>query len=120
MNTIGVIPSRMGSSRFPGKPMKKIHGMPMIGHCYHRTKIALGSGKVYVATCDKEIFDYVESIGGRAIMTSDSHERCTDRCAEAMLKIENKTGKKNNSSLRSVNLRNFFKNFIIFLYLIYF
>ena len=50
--------------------------------------------EVYVATCDKEIFDYVESIGGKAIMTSESHERCTDRCAEAMLKVENKTTQK--------------------------
>ena len=50
--------------------------------------------EVYVATCDIEIFNYVNSIGGKAIMTSDKHERCTDRCAEAMLKIENETNDK--------------------------
>ena len=50
--------------------------------------------EVYVATCDEEIFEYVESIGGKAVMTSDSHERCSDRCAEAMLKIEKNTGQK--------------------------
>ena len=50
--------------------------------------------EVYVATCDVEIFDYINSIGGKALMTSESHERCTDRCAEAMLKIENEFGKK--------------------------
>jgi len=44
--------------------------------------------EVYVATCDREIFDYVESIGGKAVMTSDSHERCTDRIAEAAEKVE--------------------------------
>jgi 3-deoxy-manno-octulosonate cytidylyltransferase (CMP-KDO synthetase) len=50
--------------------------------------------EVYVATCDQEIFDYIESIGGKAVMTSDCHERCSDRCAEAMLKIEKATNTK--------------------------
>ncbi len=78
----------MGSSRFPGKPMTKIHGMPMIGHCYYRTKMCPDLLETYVATCDKEIYDYIESIGGKAIMTSDTHERATDRTAEAMLEAE--------------------------------
>lgn len=78
----------MGSSRFPGKPMADILGMPMIGHVYKRVKMSKTLSEVYVATCDKEIYDYIESIGGKAVMTSDCHERCSDRCAEAMLKIE--------------------------------
>ena len=94
MNIISIIPARMGSSRFPGKPMKKILGMPMIGHVYKRVKMCKTLNEVYVATCDVEIFDYINSIGGKALMTSESHERCTDRCAEAMLKIENEFGKK--------------------------
>ena len=88
MKVIAIIPARMGSSRFPGKPMTKIHGMPMIGHCYYRTKMCPDLLETYVATCDKEIYDYVESIGGKAIMTSDAHERATDRTAEAMLEAE--------------------------------
>ena len=84
----------MGSSRFPNKPMKYILNIPMIGHVYKRVKMNKTLSEVYVATCDKEIFEYVESIGGKAVMTSDSHERCTDRCAEAMLKVEEQTGKK--------------------------
>ena len=94
MNIIGVIPARMGSTRFPGKPMKKIHGMPMIGHCYHRTAIALGVDATYVATCDIEIAEYINSIGGRAIMTSNTHTRATTRTAEALEKIEQETGEK--------------------------
>lgn len=94
MNIISIIPARMGSSRFPGKPMADICGMPMIGHVYKRVKMSTLLNEVYVATCDKEIYDYIESIGGKAVMTSDCHERCSDRCAEAMLKIEEKTGKK--------------------------
>jgi len=94
MNIISIIPARMGSSRFPNKPMKYILDMPMIGHVYKRVKMNKTLSEVYVATCDQEIFNYVKSIGGKAIMTSDSHERCTDRCAEAMLKSEEQTGKK--------------------------
>ena len=78
----------MGSSRFPGKPMAKIHGVPMIGHCYLRARMCEELDEVYVATCDQVIADYIKSIGGSAIMTLDSHERATDRTAEAMLKIE--------------------------------
>ena len=94
MKAIAIIPARMGSSRFPGKPMAKIHGIPMVGHCYLRVRMCRELSGTYVATCDQEIFDYIESIGGNAIMTSKSHERCTDRTAEAMLKIEHEIGEK--------------------------
>ena len=92
MKAIAIIPARMGSSRFPGKPMSKIHGIPMIGHCYYRTQMCEDLLDTYVATCDKEIHDYILSIGGKSVMTSDMHERATDRTAEAMLKIENEIG----------------------------
>lgn len=91
-NIIAVIPARMGSSRFPGKPMAKIVGMPMIGHVYFRTKMSRTLKEVYIATCDKEIAEYAASIGAKYIMTSDTHERASDRTAEAMLKIEQQTG----------------------------
>ena len=94
MNVVAIIPARMGSSRFPGKPMALIHGIPKIGHCYLRTRICSKLMETYVATCDKEIYDYIESIGGKAVMTSDTHERATDRTAEAMLKVEEDTGVK--------------------------
>lgn len=91
-NIIAILPARMASTRFPGKPMADILGMPMIGHVYHRVKMNKLLSEVYVATCDKEIYDYVVSIGGKAVMTSDTHERASDRCAEAMLAIEKDTG----------------------------
>jgi 3-deoxy-manno-octulosonate cytidylyltransferase (CMP-KDO synthetase) len=50
--------------------------------------------ETYVATCDQEIYDYVVSIGGKAIMTADTHERCSDRTAEAMLKVESDAGQR--------------------------
>ncbi len=93
-NIIGIIPARMGSSRFPGKPMAKIAGVPMIGHCYFRAAMSKTLDTVYVATCDDEIADYVNSVGGRAVMTSPDHQRASDRTAEALQHIESETGKK--------------------------
>ena len=94
MINIAIIPARMASTRYPGKPMAKICGIPMIGHVYFRTKMAKNMTDVYVATCDQEIKDYIESVGGKAVMTADTHERCSDRVAEALLKIEDERGEK--------------------------
>lgn len=92
MKAIGIIPARLAASRFPGKPLAPLLGMPMVGHCYHRTRLAPGISRAYVATCDQEIADYVRSIGGEAIMTSTSHTRATTRTAEAVEHIEATTG----------------------------
>jgi len=94
LNIIAIIPARMGSSRFPGKPMAKILGMPMLGHVYFRTKMSKTLKEVYIATCDEEIMAYANSIGAKCIMTKNTHERCSDRVAEALLKIEAQTGQK--------------------------
>lgn len=83
MKTIAIIPARMGSSRFPGKPLAPILGCPMIEHVYRRTKLCQAIDDVLVATCDLEIFEFVEAFGGKAIMTSPAHERASDRVAEA-------------------------------------
>ena len=92
MKVIALIPARMNSSRFPGKPMAKILGTPMIGHVYDKVSQSPELSMTAVATCDEEIFDYITSLGGNAVMTSKSHERASDRCAEALLKLENKNG----------------------------
>lgn len=88
MKTIAIIPARLAATRFPNKPMASIQGMPMIGHCYIRSKFCSLLDEIYVATCDTEIKEYIESIGGKAIMTADVHERATERTAEALLNIE--------------------------------
>ncbi len=90
MNILAIIPARMGSSRFPGKPMAKINDKPMIGHVYERVKKCKLLTKTIVATCDDVIFDYIESINGQAIMTSKSHERASDRAAEALNILEDR------------------------------
>ena len=63
------IPARMGSSRFPGKPLKKILGKSMIEHVYRRSMLAKNIDNVFVATCDTEIMDTVRKFGGKAYMT---------------------------------------------------
>jgi len=83
MNIIAVIPARMGSSRFPGKPLAPILGRPMIEHVYKRTAMSKSLSDVFVATCDEDIRAAVEGFGGRAVMTADTHERASDRIAEA-------------------------------------
>lgn len=88
MKILALIPARMGSSRFPGKPMAPILGKPMIGHVYERVSKSPKLTLTAVATCDKEVYDYIESIGGVAVMTGSQHERASDRCAEALVKLE--------------------------------
>jgi len=83
MDIIALVPARMGSSRFPGKPLARILGMPMIEHVYRRTACANCLKAVYVATCDPEIRDAVQDFGGSVIMTSPTHQRASDRIAEA-------------------------------------
>ena len=92
-SSVVIIPARMDSTRFPGKPMVEIHGIPMIGHVFFRSTLIESAESVHVATCDNVIFDYINSIGGSAIMTSNSHERATDRTAEALENLKSRENK---------------------------
>ncbi len=85
---VAVIPARMAASRFPGKPLARISGLPMIEHVRRRTKLCGILDDVVVATCDQVIIDAVKSFGGKAVMTKDTHLRCTDRVEEAAAHIE--------------------------------
>jgi 3-deoxy-manno-octulosonate cytidylyltransferase (CMP-KDO synthetase) len=85
---VAVAPARMASSRFPGKPLASILELPMIEHVRRRAELSAVADATYVATCDTEIMDAVTAAGGRAVMTADTHERCTDRVEEAMRSIE--------------------------------
>jgi 3-deoxy-manno-octulosonate cytidylyltransferase (CMP-KDO synthetase) len=90
MKVIVGIPARMAASRFPGKPMAKICGMPMIEHVYKRCQLAKNVDEIFVATCDKVIFDHVISFGGKAVMTPPSIPRPGLRVAEACKKMKYK------------------------------
>lgn len=91
MNFIGIIPARYASTRFPGKPLADIFGKPMIQHVYEKASKAIET--VYVATDDERIKNAVEGFGGRVVMTSTSHQSGTDRCCEAVEKIQAELGR---------------------------
>lgn len=78
-----IIPARMASSRYPGKPLIEIEGLPMVEHVRRRALLCPEFTDVIVATCDREIRDAVEKFGGKVLMTSDKHVMASDRVAEA-------------------------------------
>tara|TARA_E500000331_G_C17211592_1_gene693960 strand:+ start:300 stop:1067 length:768 start_codon:yes stop_codon:yes gene_type:complete len=94
MKKICIIPARMGSSRFPGKPLAKIKGKTMIERVYKRSSYSQNLDYIIVATPDQSIIKVVEDFGGKAIITSNKHQRASDRCAEALRKIETEVNKK--------------------------
>ena len=80
---IAIIPARLAATRLPNKPLLDIAGKPMIQWVYERAKGVTLLDDVLVATPDEEIFECVESFGGKAVMTSPAHRSGTDRLAEA-------------------------------------
>jgi 3-deoxy-manno-octulosonate cytidylyltransferase (CMP-KDO synthetase) len=81
---VAIIPARMASSRYPGKPLIEIEGLPMIEHVRRRALLCSGFSHVAVATCDPAIRKTVEKFGGAVIMTSNKHIMASDRVAEAI------------------------------------
>lgn len=88
MKVIGVIPARYNSSRFPGKPLAKILGKPMIQLVYEKVKLATQVDEVIVATDHEDILKTVKLFGGEAVMTDPNHESGSDRIAEVASNIE--------------------------------
>lgn len=84
---ICVIPARMASSRFPGKPLAQLLGMPLLLHVWHRCRLSGAFERVVIATCDDEIRTACEAAGAEVVMTKDTHERATDRTEEAIAKM---------------------------------
>lgn len=78
-----LIPARMASNRFPGKPLADIAGIPMIVHVLRRAEAA-AVGPVVVATDSEVIAAAVEKAGGRAVMTRADHPSGSDRIFEAL------------------------------------
>ncbi len=82
MSAIVVIPARYASTRFPGKPLALLKGIPIIQHVYQNSCNARLAGEVIVATDSETIFETVISFGGKAVITSPEHQSGTDRIAE--------------------------------------
>jgi|TARA_B110000438_G_C15818274_1_gene653011 3-deoxy-manno-octulosonate cytidylyltransferase (CMP-KDO synthetase) len=89
--TLGVIPARMASSRFPGKPLKSILGIPMIAHCYERAMLSAVCDKLVIATPDEVIMEWASQNNIPAVLTGHDHERATER-AQEVLSILNSRG----------------------------
>ncbi len=80
---LGVVPARMGSSRFPGKPLHKLLGRPMLEHVFDRASLYDKWTSLLLTTCDDEIATLGHEKGWPVVMTSKSHSRALDRVAEA-------------------------------------
>lgn len=87
MKVIGIIPARYESTRFPGKPLARLMGKPVIQHVYERSRWAKTVSRLIVATDDRRIREAVEGFGGEAEMTSPGHPTGTDRVAEVARRI---------------------------------
>ena len=87
METVAVIPARMGSTAYPGKPLCMIQGKTMIEHVYRRVEETDSVDETLVATPDQEIKDAVEDFGGKAVMTG-TYNRPVGRVAEASKNID--------------------------------
>ncbi len=87
MKTLGIIPSRYASTRFPGKALALLGNKPVIQWVYERSESAVDT--LCVATDDERIYHCVKGFGGIPVMTSPGHLSGTDRCAEALDIIEN-------------------------------
>ena len=85
---IGVVPARMAASRFPGKPLYPIKGIPLVQHCFLRASLYNRWTQLVLATCDREIEQFANDKGMPVTMTSDSHIRALDRVAEAAQLID--------------------------------
>ena len=88
MKTLILIPARMASSRFPNKPMALIEGKPMIQRVWEQA-ISSNIGKVIVACSEKEVLEFIKSLGGNAVLTDPDLPSGTDRIFHAIKKINN-------------------------------
>lgn len=90
MQILGIIPARYASTRFPAKALVDIGGKSMIQRVYEQSSKATQLSQIIVATDDERIMEHVQSFGGQAVMTSESHQSGTDRCYEALTKTAGK------------------------------
>lgn len=77
----------MAASRFPGKPLYRIHGRAMVEHVYLRARMYEGWDQLVLATCDPEIEAFGNENGIPVVMTGSHHTRALDRVAEAVERV---------------------------------
>ena len=89
-DVLGIIPARMASTRFPGKPLVLINGVPMVIRVYQQASKVLGN--IVIASGDQEIGEVASKYGANFVKTSDDHISGTSRCAEALRTYSALTG----------------------------
>lgn len=90
MNFWAVVPARYGSTRFPGKPLALISGVPLLQRVVEQIRQAQGLKKIVVATDDKRIMDLCEEMNAEAVITDSELVSGTDRIYQAVLKSKEK------------------------------
>ena len=90
MKTVGLIPSRLNSTRLPQKPLLEIEDMPLVIHTYRRAKLSKKLDEVFICCDDDRILKIAKKYKAKAIMTSPHHTNGTERICEAFLKIKKK------------------------------
>ncbi|MFQ5768650.1 MAG: 3-deoxy-manno-octulosonate cytidylyltransferase [Acidobacteriota bacterium] len=87
VTVLGVIPARWGSTRFPGKPLARLAGRPLIQHVYQHARQARLVDRIVVATDDRRIAAVVEAFGGEVVLTDSAHPTGSDRVAQVALSL---------------------------------
>ena len=90
MKTVIIIPARYGSSRYEGKPLIKINGVPLVIRVARKCSLAINKKNIFIATDDTRISKVAELYGYQYIMTSKKNLTGTDRVAEASEKLNAK------------------------------
>ena len=88
IRTIGVIPARFASTRFPGKPLELIAGKALIQRVYEGATLSKTLTELIVATDDQRIFDFVKSFGGNVVMTDVDIQTGSDRVWQAASNLD--------------------------------
>jgi 3-deoxy-manno-octulosonate cytidylyltransferase (CMP-KDO synthetase) len=87
MKTIGVIPARYGSTRFPAKVLAKIGGRPMIEHVWQKASECRHLDEILIACDHDEVYRTAKGFGANVVMTNPNHPSGSDRIAEAVANL---------------------------------
>ena len=87
LKVIGLIPTRLNSTRLPQKALLLINKIPLVVHTFKRAQMSKKLDDVYICCDDKKIFNEVKKFGAKAILTSKHHKNGTERIYEGLKKI---------------------------------
>jgi len=86
MRVLGLIPTRIGSTRLPAKPLLEINGIPLVIHTYKRAKLSKKIDDLIICCDDEKILKIAKKFKAKCVLTSKHHNNGTERITEALLK----------------------------------